>query len=111
VPDALGALIDECWRDRRWVVETDIASCFSAIAHEVHGGGGERNGFTRGWFCPGRDWRLSVVFSCHGLLVEMLMAGPPMSHANSSEGLGLPVGSIAPTRRCCIAAAWGVRSF
>ena len=32
--DALQVLIDECWRGRRWVVETDIASCFSAIPHE-----------------------------------------------------------------------------
>ncbi len=27
--DALQVLIDECWRGRRWVVETDIANCFS----------------------------------------------------------------------------------
>jgi RNA-directed DNA polymerase len=33
--DALQVLIDECWRGRRWVVETDIASCFSAIPHEL----------------------------------------------------------------------------
>jgi RNA-directed DNA polymerase len=32
--DALQVLIDECWRGRRWVVETDVASCFSAIPHE-----------------------------------------------------------------------------
>jgi RNA-directed DNA polymerase len=32
--DALQVLIDECWRGRRRVVETDIASCFSAIPHE-----------------------------------------------------------------------------
>ena len=25
--DALQVLIDECWRGRRWVVETDIANC------------------------------------------------------------------------------------
>ena len=31
--DALQVLIDECGRGRRWVVETDIASCFSAIPH------------------------------------------------------------------------------
>jgi RNA-directed DNA polymerase len=29
--DALQVLIDECWRGLRWVVETDIAGCFSAI--------------------------------------------------------------------------------
>lgn len=32
--DALQVLIDESWRGRRWVVETDIASCFEAIPHE-----------------------------------------------------------------------------
>ena len=32
--DALQVLIDEAWQGRRWVAETDIASCFSAIPHE-----------------------------------------------------------------------------
>jgi group II intron reverse transcriptase/maturase len=32
--DALQVLIDQTWRDRRWVVETDIASCFEAIPHD-----------------------------------------------------------------------------
>jgi group II intron reverse transcriptase/maturase len=32
--DALQVVIDETWRGRRWVVETDIASCFTAIPHE-----------------------------------------------------------------------------
>ena len=32
--DALQVLIDECARGRRWVVETDIASCFTAIPHD-----------------------------------------------------------------------------
>jgi group II intron reverse transcriptase/maturase len=32
--DALQVVIDEAWRGRRWVVETDIASCFTAIAHD-----------------------------------------------------------------------------
>ena len=31
--DALQVLIDECWRGRRWVGETDIANCFEAIPH------------------------------------------------------------------------------
>ncbi len=31
--DALQILIDEAWRGRRWVVETDIAQCFEAIPH------------------------------------------------------------------------------
>ncbi len=32
--DALQVLIDEAWRGRRWVVETDIASCFDSIPHD-----------------------------------------------------------------------------
>ena len=32
--DALQVLVDESWKGRRWVVETDIAQCFSAIPHE-----------------------------------------------------------------------------
>jgi group II intron reverse transcriptase/maturase len=32
--NALQVLIDECWRGRRWVVETDIANCFSAIPQD-----------------------------------------------------------------------------
>jgi RNA-directed DNA polymerase len=31
--DALQVLIDESWRGRRWVAETDIADCFGAIPH------------------------------------------------------------------------------
>src|SRR4051794_41704984 len=33
--DALQVVIDEAWRGRRWVVETDIAECFSAIPHDA----------------------------------------------------------------------------
>ncbi|HEX8759500.1 MAG TPA: group II intron reverse transcriptase/maturase [Pseudonocardiaceae bacterium] len=32
--DALQVLIDESWKGRRWVVETDIADCFGTIPHE-----------------------------------------------------------------------------
>lgn len=32
--DALQVLIDEAWRGRRWVVESDIANCFEAIPHD-----------------------------------------------------------------------------
>ena len=32
--DALQVLLDESFRGRRWVVETDIANCFSAIPHD-----------------------------------------------------------------------------
>lgn len=32
--DALQLILDECFTGRRWVVETDIASCFEAIPHD-----------------------------------------------------------------------------
>jgi retron-type reverse transcriptase len=32
--DARQVLIDEAWQGRRWVVETDIADCFSAIPRD-----------------------------------------------------------------------------
>jgi RNA-directed DNA polymerase len=32
--DALQVLVDEAWRGRRWVVETDIANCYEAIPHD-----------------------------------------------------------------------------
>jgi hypothetical protein len=35
--------------------------------------------------------------------MEMLMADPPASYAEISDELGLPVGSIGPTRGRCLA--------
>ena len=35
--------------------------------------------------------------------LEMLMADPPVSYADISDELGLPVGSIGPTRGRCLA--------
>ena len=34
VHDALQVLVDESWRGRRWVVESDIANCFEASPHQ-----------------------------------------------------------------------------
>ena len=31
--DALQVLIDESWRGRRWVVESETTNCFEAIGH------------------------------------------------------------------------------
>jgi group II intron reverse transcriptase/maturase len=33
--DALQVVVDESWRGRRWVAESDIANCFEAIPHEA----------------------------------------------------------------------------
>jgi DNA-directed RNA polymerase specialized sigma24 family protein len=35
--------------------------------------------------------------------MELLMADPPMSYADISDQLGLPIGSIGPTRGRCLA--------
>jgi RNA-directed DNA polymerase len=32
--DALQVVVDEAWKGRRWVAETDIANCFEAIPHD-----------------------------------------------------------------------------
>ena len=32
--DALQVVVDESWRGRRWVAESDIANCFEAIPHD-----------------------------------------------------------------------------
>jgi RNA polymerase sigma factor (sigma-70 family) len=37
------------------------------------------------------------------LLMDLLMADPPVSYAEISDQLGLPVGSIGPTRARCLA--------
>ncbi len=31
--DALQVLVDEAWRGRLWVVESDVADCYEAIPH------------------------------------------------------------------------------
>jgi RNA-directed DNA polymerase len=31
--DALQVLVDEAWRGKRWIVESDVADCFEAIPH------------------------------------------------------------------------------
>ena len=36
-------------------------------------------------------------------LLEMLMADPPVSYTEISDQLGLPIGSIGPTRGRCLA--------
>ena len=36
-------------------------------------------------------------------MLELLMADPPASYAEISDQLGLPIGSIGPTRSRCLA--------
>jgi hypothetical protein len=46
--DGLQVVIDEAWRGRRWVVETDIAECFSEIPHDKLMRGGRGAGVRSG---------------------------------------------------------------
>jgi RNA polymerase sigma factor (sigma-70 family) len=46
---------------------------------------------------------LSCLPSRWQQLLELLMADPPVSYAEISDQLGLPVGSIGPTRNRCLA--------
>jgi len=50
-------------------------------------------------------WRAVGLLSgrCQQLL-RILMASPPPSYAEVAAGLGLPVGSIGPTRARCLQA-------
>ena len=48
--DALQVVIDESWKGRRWVAESDIANCLEPSSHcqRVHAGGVEQAGFGLG---------------------------------------------------------------
>jgi len=46
---------------------------------------------------------LTVLPLRHQRLLEMLMSDPPASYADISDELGLPIGSIGPTRGRCLA--------
>ena len=74
------------------------------------------DGLRRGYYAPARRRRgllaaeraqavrdaLSRLPSRWQKLLELLMADPPASYAEISSQLGLPVGSIGPTRRRCL---------
>jgi hypothetical protein len=77
--DALQVLVDEAWRGRRWVVETDIANCFSAIPHEKLMQAVEERVCDQAARCPAprravsfhRCWRTSI---CTGSIGSELFA-------------------------------------
>ena len=72
-------------------------------------------------FLPGADERILAVeraqevrkaLSClpwrWRRMIELLMADPPISYAEISSQLGLPIGSIGPTRSRCLERLRGV---
>ena len=107
-PDRVGSWLaatarNECLRSlaarKRVVPVHDDVELTSAVAHEP--------GVDERLLADERDQvvrdALSRLPRRWQRLLEMLMADPPVSYADISDELGLPVGSIGPTRGRCLA--------
>ncbi len=107
-PDRVGSWLaatarNECLRSlaarKRVVPVHDDAELTSAVAHEPD--------IDERLLADERDQvvrdALSRLPRRWQRLLEMLMADPPVSYADISDELGLPVGSIGPTRGRCLA--------
>ncbi len=99
--DALQVLVDESFRGRRWVVETDIADCFSAIPHDRLMQAVEE-----------RVCDQSVL----KLLRAMLRAGVMESGVVRHPDTGTPQGSVVSPLLCNVYLhrldrAWDVRAY
>jgi len=85
VHDALQVLIDESWRGRRWVVESDIANCFEAIPHSQ--------------LMSAIEERI-VDRQILKLLRAMLRAGVMEDRAVTRSYAGTPQGSLCAAAQC-----------
>ena len=99
--DALQVLVDETWRGRRWVVETDVADCFSAIPHDRLMQAVEERVMDR-----------SVL----KLLRAMLRAGVMESGVVAHPVTGTPQGAVVSPLLCNVYLhrldrAWDTRTF
>ena len=83
--DALQVLVDEAWRGKRWVVETDIASCFEAIPHDR--------------LMAAVEERI-VDRHVLKLLRSMLSAGVMVDGAVRRSGAGTPQGGVISPALC-----------
>jgi group II intron reverse transcriptase/maturase len=83
--DALQVLLDETWRGRRWIAESDIANCFEAIPHSG------LMSAVRERICDGRLlW----------LLREMLRAGVMHAGTVRRGDSGTPQGGVVSPVLC-----------
>jgi group II intron reverse transcriptase/maturase len=83
--DALQVLIDQSWKRRRWVLETDIADCFEAIPHS------------------GLMWAIEERVSDRHLLKllrAMLRAGVMQDGAVHRDATGTPQGGVLSPVLC-----------
>jgi len=108
-PDRVGSWLaatarNECLRNlaarkRVVVVDHDDDELGSAVAHAPE--------IDERLLADERDQVVREALSClprrWQRLLEMLMADPPVPYAYISDELGLPVGSIGPTRGRCLA--------
>jgi group II intron reverse transcriptase/maturase len=83
--DALQVLVDEAWRGRRWLVETDVANCFEAIPHS--------------WLLSAVEERI-VDRQLLKLLRAMLRAGVMEEGAVRRSVTGTPQGGVASPLLC-----------
>jgi RNA-directed DNA polymerase len=83
--DALQVLVDEAWRGRRWVVESDIANCFEAIPHSG--------------LMSAIEERI-VDRQILKLLRAMLRAGVMEDRAVTRSGAGTPQGGVISPCLC-----------
>jgi group II intron reverse transcriptase/maturase len=83
--DALQVLVDEAWRGKRWVLESDVANCFEAIPHSQ--------------LMSAIEERI-VDRHVLKLLRAMLRAGVMEDGAVKRSGAGTPQGGVmtAPTQ-------------
>jgi group II intron reverse transcriptase/maturase len=83
--DALQVLIDQSWKGRRWVLETDIANCFEAIPHSG--------------LMSAIEERVSDR-NLLKLLRAMLRAGVMADGAVHRDGTGTPQGGVVSPVLC-----------
>jgi RNA polymerase sigma factor (sigma-70 family) len=101
-----------------WIAATARNECLRSLAarkrvvlghdtdamEQVHGPGAEVD---ERLLAAERDQTVRDAMACLPArwqrLLEMLMADPPVSYTEISDQLGLPVGSIGPTRGRCLA--------
>jgi len=91
--DALQVLIDQSWKGRRWVLESDVANCFEAIPHSQ--------------LMTAIEERI-VDRHILKLLRAMLRAGVMEDEAVTRSDTGTPQGGVISHRACATSICTGL---